>query len=385
LRRFLGHLASFALAPALLLGLAEVVLQHSGEAWPIDRVLSFQRAHPESRYLRGTDQAFYAYKYRGILEHHPSVLVAGSSRTMKFRAEMFGERGRSFYNAGGLLNSLRDLQDFAASLPRSRTPAVILLGLDLWWFNDAVVPTFRFEEEISKGATFSFDNQVVAVRWLLVHPATFVREVRSLYRDPHPEAIGISARDKGGGFRPDGSFKSAVPTPRSEEEFAFVDRETPPIIERVKSATANFLPAAHVSAERLALLDAVLARYQNAHVLVVGYLPPMSSAVVAQLESDARHTAVWSEFRRRVPELFERHGFPAIDASHAESVGMDDRALSDGFHAEETFQARVLSALLHDDRVRGALPGAAAVLEHALASPATNYWTVDFAGSRPPP
>jgi hypothetical protein len=57
---------------------------------------------------------------------------------------------------------------------------------------------------------------------------------------------------------------------------------------------------------------------------------------------------------------------------------MDDRAMSDGIHAEETFQIHVLKALLHDDRVRAALPGAEAVLDRALASPATNYWNPDL-------
>ena len=67
-----------------------------------------------------------------------------------------------------------------------------------------------------------------------------------------------------------------------------------------------------------------------------------------------------------------------LDASEAASVGMDDRALSDGFHAEETFQAHALKALLRDARVRAALPGAEAALDRALASPRTNYWESDF-------
>ena len=47
-------------------------------------------------------------------------------------------------------------------------------------------------------------------------------------------------------------------------------------------------------------------------------------------------------------------------------------------HAEETFQIHALKALLRDDRVRAALPGAEAVLDRALASPATNYWNPDL-------
>ena len=79
-----------------------------------------------------------------------------------------------------------------------------------------------------------------------------------------------------------------------------------------------------------------------------------------------------------MPELFRKHGFPVLDASEASSLGMDDRALTDGIHAEATFQVHALKALLSDDRVREALPGAEGVLDRALASPATNYWNPDL-------
>jgi hypothetical protein len=59
-------------------------------------------------------------------------------------------------------------------------------------------------------------------------------------------------------------------------------------------------------------------------------------------------------------------------------LGMDDRAMTDGIHAEETFQVHALKALLSDGRVREALPGAEGVLDRALASPATNYWNPDL-------
>ena len=358
----------------LLLG--EAVLEWSGEVWPIDRVLAFQRAHSESLFLRATDQAFYAYKYRAIVENHPTLLVVGSSRTMKFRAEMFGDRARDFYNAGGILNSMRDAHDLAMALPASRAPDVLLLGIDLWWLNDHVAPVYRFESEISKGT--GVDEHVVAMRWLITEPRSFASQALSIVRGGNASAIGISARERGGGFRPDGSFKSRVPAPRSEREWRFVDRESPPIVDRVRSASANFPPADRVSAERLALLDVALARFQQQHVAVVGYLPPFASEVVAQLRTDPRHSRFWTDFRRTMPEVFRRHGFPVIDASEPSAFGMDDRAMSDGEHAEETFHVHVLKALLRDERLLEILPGARTVLERAIASPRTNYWEPDL-------
>ena len=213
---------------------------------------------------------------------------------MKFRAPMFGDRADAFYNIAGMLNSLRDVRDFCAALPPSQTPAVVLLGVDLWWLNEHVLPSFSFDAEIAKGAGFSFDEHVIGIRWLLSRPRLFLRQAISLARGTSKTLIGISARERGGGFRPDGSLKSAVPTPRTGQEWVFVDRETPPIVERVKSAVANFPPANSVSPERLALLDSVLSDYEKKRVMVIGYLPPFSSAVVAQLESDPRHSQLFA-------------------------------------------------------------------------------------------
>jgi hypothetical protein len=219
---------------------------------------------------------------------------------------------------------------------------------------------------------------VFALYWPLDRAGQNRLDATSAIRGRNRAAIGIGARQNGGGFRPDGSFKSPLPAPHSEQEWIFVDRETPPIIERVKHAVANFLPTDRVSPERLALLELVLACYEKQHVFVIGYLPPFSSEVVAALESDRRHARFWSDFRRRVPAVFQTHGFPVIDASETAAVGMDDRAMSDGFHAEETFQIHVLKALLRDERVQRVFPGAEAALDRALASPRTNHWEADL-------
>jgi hypothetical protein len=376
LRRFVAHVAAFLIAPALLLLLCEAVLLHSGEMWTLDRVFAYQHAHADALYLRALDQQFYAYKYRGIFETRPAVLVAGSSRTMKFRAPMFG--ARRFYNAGGMINSLRDLDEFSRSLPAALTPAVLLVGVDLWWLNDGVAPTVSFREEIAKGARFTTDDHIVAIRWLVEHAWTFGREALALFPGDRRANIGIAARATGGGFRLDGSYQSPLPVPRTEQEWTFVDRESPPIIERVMRADQNFPPADGLSRERLALLDRVLARFEQRHVLVVGYLPPFSSAVRARLESDPRHRTLFAEFLRLVPDCFRAHGFPVADATDTAAYGMDDRAMSDGIHPEETFQVHVLRALLREPRIREALPGAEPRIEHAMTSPRTNFWVPDL-------
>ena len=378
LRRFIFHLAAFCALPAVLLAAGEAVLQGSGELWPLDRVFAYQAAHADALYLRAVDQVFYAYKYRGILLKRPTVLVAGSSRTMKFRAGMFGERAGSFYNAGGLLNSVRDVVELSDRMPADPAPALLVLGVDLWWFNARVAPTYSLAAEIDKDPGRTFDEHVVALRWLAWNPSLFGRELVSTITSPRPNLIGIEARETGNGFRTDGSHASSLPVPATRDEWQFVDRERPPIIERVSTATAGFLPTEGISEARLRALDAALERFDGRRVLVVGYLPPFSSAVLNALRTDPRHSRLWSEFERHVPELFRRHGFPVIDASDLTRFAMDDRVMIDGVHADETFHLHVVKSMLADVRVSAALPGADVAVARALASPRTNYWRADL-------
>jgi hypothetical protein len=376
LRRFLGHLARFSTLPAAVLLACELVLVGSGEAWPVDRVLAFQRQRPDSRFLRALDQVFYNFKYRAIDQRRPSVVVLGSSRTMKFRAGMFGDRADGFFNAGGMINSMADLHAFCFTRPPARTPDAIILGVDLWWLNGQVEPVFRFEQEIDRDRARTFDQHIIGARWLLRHPTMLGRELATLATRRQPNAIGLGAREGRGGFRVDGSFASAVPVPRPGEPF--IDREEPPIIDRVKTATANFVPTDRVDPDRLATLIAVLDAYRQQQRLVIGYLPPFSTAVAGQLRSDPRQSAFFAEFRRVVPALFAAREFPLVDASELGDFGTDDRVMSDGFHGEETIHAHVVQMMLRDQRVRDAFRGADAVLERALASPRTNDWQVDL-------
>jgi hypothetical protein len=376
LKRFLAHLARFGALPVAVLLAGEFVLIGSGEAWPVERVLAFQRAHAPSLFLRALDQAFYAFKYQGIVDRQPAVLVLGSSRTMKFRAGMFGNSGPRFFNAGGMVNSLSDLRAFCFARPPSPVPATLILGIDLWWLNAQVQPVYQFEREIERDRTWTFDQHIVGLRWLIVRPSVLARELGSLATRRQPDAIGLGAREGRGGFRPDGSFATAVPVPQPGDPF--VDREDPPIIERVRTATANFVPTDHLSPERLAMLASVLDEYQRQHRLVIGYLPPFSTAVAQQLASDPRQAVFYGEFRQVVPALFAAHAFPVVDASDTRALGMDDRGMSDGFHGEETLHARVVRLMLRDPRVWQAFPDADAVIARALESPRTNAWQVDL-------
>src|SRR5690242_17112781 len=127
-RFFLKSLLFFS--PLLLLALLVVlILWRTGETWTVERAIDTQRANANALFMRGIlDQAFYRYKFLPFEAQRPKVLVLGSSRVMLFRGEMFGVRGNEFINAGGMIQDLSDLHQFAERLTPATAPEVVILG-----------------------------------------------------------------------------------------------------------------------------------------------------------------------------------------------------------------------------------------------------------------
>lgn len=127
-------------APWLLLFLGlEALLWRVGETWPLERVIHAQELNPHAFFCReAIDQGTFRYKYLQILRRRPEIIALGSSRVMQFRSEMFGRQGPSFYNAGGVIHSIQDLNDLIDRLPRDATPKIAILGIDFWWLNPNV-------------------------------------------------------------------------------------------------------------------------------------------------------------------------------------------------------------------------------------------------------
>jgi hypothetical protein len=165
-RRFERRVFYFFLPLLLLIGAGEAVLWQMRETWPLTKVIQYQSEHRETLFMRGIlDQGFYAYKLRQIQEREPKILALGSSRVMEFRAQMFGERAAEFYNAGGLIQNLPDLEAFSM-LPLDHESTLVLLGIDLWWFNEAIQTRTRLEEQAHYDAAKDWQAHVKGLRML---------------------------------------------------------------------------------------------------------------------------------------------------------------------------------------------------------------------------
>src|SRR4051812_12293983 len=137
--------ATLFLAPLIAGAFAfEMAMYRTRDSWPIEKVLAAEENLPgESIWGRANfSQQYNLSKSAMIRRRNPRIVALGSSRVMEFRALMFHPFEASFYNGGGLIQTVNDLAAYTrqvkeGSMPR---PQVIIIGIDPWWMSEATVP-----------------------------------------------------------------------------------------------------------------------------------------------------------------------------------------------------------------------------------------------------
>ena len=365
------RLALFWVPVALFAAGIEYLLWRTGETWPLNKVTARQATHGAlfMREFMPQDQA--AYKLQLLSERKPRVMVLSSSRGMQIRAGMLGETERTFLNGGGIANTLGDFESFIDTTAVGQLPKVILLGVDLWWFNEGWPDGAR---QLDPDGAYLWRAHLSAARKLMAQPS-LVKSLLAMPSASQSGRIGISAARTGSGFRLDGSIQQSLPVPADPSQWKYEDREHPPVIDRVRQGILNFKESHAVNARRLERLMAVLARCRAKGVQVAAFAPPFSTEVYRALESDPRHRDLLTSFRREIPAAFHAARTPFLDASDLASFGLDDRSMFDGFHAAETFHLHLLRKMLDTfPEMNTMLPRAGRAVDELLQSDRTNFW-----------
>jgi hypothetical protein len=327
----------------------------TGETWPLDEVVAYQsRTGAVFQRQYSSPETIPAYKFHGLLRLQPDVAVLGSSRVAAIRGALFGKRWR-FFNAAGLAQSLGDVQAFLDRVPKEKTPRVVVLGVDLWWFDyDWPLAAASWNNDpdagwLSRGSRLAS----IALRpWLVFGNPS---------RTGQP-AVGLAAVRSGEGFRADGSLARSVRPDRHNGKLPFADPADPPAVDRVKGSSHEFAGADALSRERIERLKLLLRQFYDRGVLVIGLAPPLSTAAGAAMAVDPGHKEFWREVRSSLTRSFRDAGFPYVDASDPRSVGLNDTYLFDGLQAGEVFWVNVFERVAEDPRVERSLPGLATQL-----------------------
>jgi hypothetical protein len=348
---FLRRIFTF-LSPFILIGLTlEFALWKTGDLWPPGFALKDQQqSSKESIYgPRFFSDQFNIYKLSGIRYRKPSILAIGSSRVMQIRDMMFHPLEMDFYNGGGLLRNVFDLEEFAALLMRGELPLpkVLIVGIDPWWLRTNYGSTTWLHDSDER---FSFAGHIEAFRQISKKGAfKKVFAAISAAESPHfgYEAIGTFARIEGTGFRKDGSslypykiFLDFLESPK------YIDRESPAIIDRIQMARREFALPATIDQKRVKLILDSLTLIQKKGVEVVAFMPPFSTEAFEAIESSQPLSQWWFYYKNEFPKLLENHGILVVPVSHPLQFNLQDTSMFDGWHPSEVYMGHLMRKML---------------------------------------
>jgi len=158
--------------------------------------------------------------------------------------------------------------------------------------------------------------------------------------------IGTRARTCGSGFRRDGSYQYTPSIIATNPFPPYEDRESPPVIERIRRCTHQFSTPAVVDQNSALQIAEALLSLRVAGVEVYAFLPPFSSEAYGALEQSSELRGWWHYYTRCFPSLMESQGIVVVPARRPCDIGLDDTYMVDGFHPSEVYMAHVIRELV---------------------------------------
>jgi len=344
--RFLVKAVLFFTPIALYVALTAAIPLYAGEFSPVEEVASRQAAGEPILYGPAYRDNYYVFKLASAIRRRPDVLVLGSSRSMQFRAGLFGPNER-FYNAGGAAQSIAEARRFVTDLPAASMPRLLIVGLDQPWFNARTggqhAPS-RIPHQIAAERGTAANRAMNTSRFFFWDLCQGKIPVRQLLRGRDPvygqTAIGIAAAVRGAGFRNDGSYQYGWllnPDP--------VDRRLAEGYQRLRDDTGHLTRGDAVSQPGLDEVEALLGFARARGIDVIGFAPPYAPGIYRKMAEGGRHTYL-ADSASRLGAAFARHGFRFFDFTDAAGVGAEDDDMIDDVHASEVVCLKMYLAML---------------------------------------
>ena len=294
------------------------------------------------------------FKLRSVQMRDAHVLVLGTSRVMQFRQGFFRPEV-SFYNAGGGISMLWELEEFFRQATAYKRVDVIVLGLDQWEFNDAWQAQ-EFRQRISPYTAYKDPNplQVIQANWRAVYEAYGDGKFKmgDLFAR-HPYAtIGLQAMAWQAGFRNDGGYSERGGIRLvGQSDPANIDHGFQATLRRIGKGTERFEYGQTASRQRADSLLPFLVECHRRGIHVTAFLPPFAPTVDRRIEAEGEKYAYMKEIPRLIRPLLDGYGFAFMDFSDISSLGSNDAEFLDGFHGSEKAYFRLMMAMTASDPV----------------------------------
>ncbi|MBU1036474.1 hypothetical protein KKF32_00380 [Patescibacteria group bacterium] len=342
---FFKRMGLFLLPIIILIVILEYFSYTSGELWPIKKVIAFQnKAKEEVLFNRKViDDEIAKYKYLNILERNLDILVIGSSRSMQIRQEMFSERVK-FYNAGGIIYNVGDMLDFINNLPVDKTPEMMILNVDFYWFGDKREVTRSISKALSEGDTVNkWESHLYANKYLLSNLLQkrniFSEIIKGREKFEGLISIGFQALD-GNGFRHDGSYQYGLYLSELRKNLEYYDRKS--YLFRIENGISPFIRNSVYDSGKVEILEEFLKICKSRGIKVIAFAPPMSTEIYEAVNESIYHKDLINNFRSNIGSIFAKYDYNYYDFTELRAFNLTDLYMFDGLHSTETAMAKIL-------------------------------------------
>lgn len=331
MKRFCKVTALFLL-PVFIIGIFfAALLFASGEAASVKSYVSRTAEDaPRLFELAYTYNNESTYKAHSAYLRTPEVLALGTSRIMQLRQEELPRA--DFYNAGGAVYSLGQMQSFLEYLPQK--PKVVILCLDQFFFNgwDSYLGT----KEPYQPPQYEFDFADAFIRILRDFSLGKINPVKILSA---PDTIvGISARSRSSGFLPDGSYQYGTMADVPDLTFPAENKA-------ITEGSDRFLYADAPNEEALQEVEEFLSYCQQQQIEVVAFLPPYAPSIYQRMEESGNYLFL-ETLPPALASLCDAYGAEFYDFTLVPDS--EDAEFIDGYHGGDRVYARMVKQMLED-------------------------------------
>ncbi|PRM99032.1 hypothetical protein [Aliarcobacter cryaerophilus] len=314
------------------------ILLNSKEDLTIQEVVKFQLEN--DAVYNSLDMNTFQYKLELIKHIKPKVIALGSSRVMQFREESFNT---NFITTGGAMNYLNEGYLFLQEMIKIHKPEIIILGLDLWWFNDNYNQPNNFnhinkiEVDIKNKINTTFSR--ILKKELDLNMFFSFKEQNYL---TNYENIGLNSIKYSNGFRKDGSYHYSL--------FILGDAKNSDIkfsntFNRVDNGSSRFKYGNHISKERVEIFNDILKFTKDNNIKLILFIPPLANEVVERMDNLGNKYNFVIEFRN----LIKNSNIENYDFHDMRDYYKNSCEFVDGFHGGDVAYQRILKKMYDEN------------------------------------
>ena len=340
IRHFGARMAMFLLLVAIVIGFSVLSLYQVGEL----RSYSYYIRPLQQDQLFGLAYSYYdkSYKFHMTDEvSQPQVLALGSSRIMQVKRSVVSP-DYTFYNAGGAIQSVRELSLFISKLHDS--PQLILVNLDQWWFNRAYTDEDQpFSTSVYDEPSFEFSK---LGQFVCDFYTDLVKGKINLMKAFASDHIGLNAICNENGFAADGSRYQGdmIVAPELQEDYNFKD-----VLSRIQVGNQRFQYGDQADSTQIGAVDDFLSQCVARRIKVVAFLPPFAPFVYKRMQETGKYGYMSKLYDMLQPVFGKHEGCSLYDFTDVTDMGAHNYDFDDGFHGSEIIYNGIIRQMVRQD------------------------------------